>query len=75
MKGCRWYKRCDGINLWYTRWILHGEEVTSCASHKKEVLEVVDEDRIEKMIHDVEVKSFAQSSVYDSGQSDAKTPL
>ena len=54
---------------------MHGEEVTSCASHKKEVLEVVDEDRIEKMIHDVKVKSFAQSRVYDSVWSVAETPL
>ena len=50
---------CDGINLRYTRWIWHGEEVTDCLSHTKGGMDVIDEDRIGKMIHDVEVESFA----------------
>ena len=47
---------CDGINLRYTRWIWHGEEVTDCPSHKKEAVDVIDEDTMERMIHDVEVE-------------------
>ena len=54
-------------------WIWHGKEVTTYESHENEV--EVDDDRMEKMIHDIEVESFAQSREYDSVQSDVETPL
>ena len=60
---------CDGINLQYTKWIWHGEEVTPSASYENEV--EVDNDGMERMIHNVEVKSFAQLHEYDSVRSDA----
>ena len=38
-------------------------------------MEVGDDNRMENMIHDVEVECFAQTPVYDSIRSDAETPL
>ncbi|KAK4253873.1 hypothetical protein QN277_010493 [Acacia crassicarpa] len=53
---------CDGINLRYKTWIWHGEEVSAPMSHSEKVLDIVDDDGMKKMIHDVEVESFAQST-------------
>ena len=38
-------------------------------------MDAIDEDRMERMIHDVEVESFANAPVYESMRSDAETPL
>ena len=66
---------CEGISLQYTKWICHGEKLNVYAAHERDFVDAVDEDRMERMIHDVEVESFAQFPVYESMRSDAETPL
>ena len=76
---------CDGFLRSYTTWTWHGEllnlprvSVTEDyveSTMDEAVHDDVDDDRLEDMIRDVGVESFAKAHGYGSVSSDAKTPL
>ena len=76
---------CDGFLRSYTTWIWNGEllnlprvfvtEEYVGSTMDEAVHDDVDDDRLEDMIRDVGVESFAKVHGYGSMSSDANTPL
>ena len=65
---------CDGIDLRYTKWIWHGETTSTVMLEEEE--DVNDpNDKMNDMIHDVEMEFFGRSHVSDTFKSHAETPL
>ena len=66
---------CDGFLKNYTTWMWHGELVdTPTVAETHEFVNPTMEDRLEDMIRDVGVQTFAKV-VYENMTSDAETPL
>ena len=65
---------CDGIDLRYTKWIWHGEKISTTMLEEEE--DVNDQiDKMNDMIHDVGMEGFGQSRVTNTFKSHAETPL
>jgi len=75
ISGIREHLLCDGILKNYTTWTWHGEmlDLPSVHGASKEVHFSMD-DRLEDMIHDVGVQSFA-NAVFKNMSNDAETLL
>ena len=66
---------CDGFLKNYTTWMWHGELVeTQNVTKEHRFVESIMEDRLEDMICDVEVQTFAKT-VYENMTTDAETSL